>query len=180
MNHDNTQLIGDDGKKKARYHNFGAVPAVPFPEKHQQFAVATTIAASKEWFDLLSKEPLIKRAIQFAAQGIRRELILKNQAHQLVDGMIRSSCMVKKWDGAHPIASQAKICKQFQFTAQNVLVDMLRGSFEPLPTPVNKFWVIYLENNIMGHLIKGFADIEAGLYDFSNAGASLKCDFCDF
>jgi hypothetical protein len=167
MHHDNTQLFSD-GQDMVHYHAAGLVSGLASREAHQQVAVATAVAASKEWLVQLSEPPEVRRALHFASQIKGPTLLVQDDARTALEAVARVSCLVGKWDGDHPAASQERVCQALKLTTSRVLVSLLRGRRELLPNAFNRYWSLYVQANIMERLTAGFGDTQHTRYDFSH------------
>ncbi len=166
LSHDHTQL-NSATHDNVRLHNCGAVPTAQFSAVlHQQFAVQTAMAASLEWMRWLKQSDKMKVVFELIKQPVERRLF-RDASDHLILGMKRSSCLVGAWDGSHPIASEAHECKAAGLSISHVMLEVLHGYHEPLPTPFNEFWQLYLEQDIIGQLIEGLGDLDSGHYIFS-------------
>ncbi|MDX8377861.1 MAG: hypothetical protein R8L53_07545 [Mariprofundales bacterium] len=178
MNHDNSQLINDFGVDIRKYHNHGLPATEAFALKHQQYAVATAIAASKEWVGLLAKDPLLRNAIQFSGKAKSRTLLFKNKARLLVEGLERTSCLTGVWDGPNSKLPEGRRCDRYKLSSNCMLINLARGSCEPLATTLvmqfSKFFIVYRESNIFGRLNEGIGNPETGFYDFSSHSSYLQ------
>ncbi|MDX8399113.1 MAG: hypothetical protein R8K20_02560, partial [Gallionellaceae bacterium] len=148
LNHDNILLEAPDGRKMARFHKAGSEHGSHFAAEHQQYAVASAAAASTEWIRLLSKDALVKSAIQLAGEAqTPPTIIFKDQTKLLMEGTIRTSCIAKHWDGQKPEEESQKICNKYQYSSSCSLINILSGSCAPFITPAtvksNKFFVLF-------------------------------------
>jgi hypothetical protein len=156
MNHDNSRLLyreeetpGQPLVSQAQYHNAGPMPARPGDEesisRHQQFAVATAIAASIEWVKMLERDPAAKAAIESAKtweigdSKLRREL----QAGLALE--LSLSCAAGRWDGEDPPAERGALCK-----VMNHQVTSFLGRSNPLANGPETEWHQQVEGLVGG------------------------------
>lgn len=163
MHHDSSALE-TGGRSMAEFHEAGPRPATRSATRHQAVAVATATAASSEWLERLGADPEIEQILREAARAREPALLLGGTARSAVEAMVRVSFLVGTWDGRNPGEREREVERQVSLTAAKVLLKLLRGSRELLPNPFNRYWSLYVDWNIPGRLVRGFADPRTGRY----------------
>ena len=182
LNHDNSRLLyreyetpGQPLVSQAQYHDVGPVPARgddASDRAHQQLAVNTAIAASKEWLDKVEENSDAKRAIE-SAKNWNLKLQDPHLATELKAGTITemaASCAAGTWDGEDPPGDRGVFCRTVLerkmnsagSTSGSDLTSEIIGLAANLATPfalkfTGMFWDVHGQYHVLERLAQDLA-----------------------